>query len=215
VGGAKGIVDIDIGEAGEALREGRITFLLLRVEPEVLEEDDVPAVHPGDRALDLRADAFLERKNRPVEEDREPVCHEGEAQPLHDHPLRLVQVGAEDDPCITFAEVADRRQAGPDTVSSAMEPSSLSGTLRSARTSTRFPRTSMSRTVFFRLVVAFCMLTYPRSGGTVLRDGARPISAELRYSRAYLHQHNSVRPGDAQTFRSAAELILLAAGKSF
>ncbi|WP_337589754.1 hypothetical protein [Methanoculleus bourgensis] len=84
-------------------------------------------------------------------------------------------MGAEDDPCILLAEVADRRQAGPDTGIVGDGASSLSGTLKSARTSTLFPRTSISRMVFFRLGITFCISGITPgaagSGGTV-RAGA-------------------------------------------
>src|SRR5437763_1692033 len=44
VGGAKGIVHVQIGEGGKALRKCGIVFFFLRMEPQVLEEDDSAAL---------------------------------------------------------------------------------------------------------------------------------------------------------------------------
>lgn len=79
VRGAEGVVDVDLGKIGELLRKGGIVSPLFRVEPEVLEEDDIPVAHRRDRALHLRPDAVPERGDRPVEQFGESVRHEGKA----------------------------------------------------------------------------------------------------------------------------------------
>ena len=41
VGGAKGVVDVDIGEVGELTSKRWVVFLLFWVESDVFEEDDL------------------------------------------------------------------------------------------------------------------------------------------------------------------------------
>ncbi len=115
VGCPEGVVDVDLGETGESLCKRGIVLFLFRVEPEVLEENDISVVHRRDRALHLRPDAVMECGDRPVEKEGEPVRHEGEAQPSLDPALRPAQVRAEDHPRPPLAEILYRRQAGPNT----------------------------------------------------------------------------------------------------
>ena len=138
VGGAEGVVDVEVGERGERLGELRVVLGLARLEADVLEQQHVAGLEPVGHRLDLGAD------------DRRRQLHLGAeqlAEPLADrrHRERRVDLPFGRPRCETRTTRAPRSRsssivgsAARIRVSSATWPSS-SGTLKSARTRTRLP----------------------------------------------------------------------------
>jgi hypothetical protein len=54
VRGSEGVVDIDVGEPGQVRGEPGVIGFLPGVEPQVLEQQDLPPGEPRDELLDLR-----------------------------------------------------------------------------------------------------------------------------------------------------------------
>ncbi len=107
---AEGVVDVDLGEGGEALGEGGVVPLLARVEAGVLEDEDVAVGERRHGRLGHRADAVGGEGDGRAEELPELLRHRGERVLRVGRPLRLAEVGGEDDPRSLLAGEADRRE---------------------------------------------------------------------------------------------------------
>ena len=70
MGGAEGVVDVEIAEGGEFLGEGGIVLLLFGVEAQIFEEEDFAG--GGFHGLDFGADAIGRHLDRPIEQLLQP-----------------------------------------------------------------------------------------------------------------------------------------------
>ena len=109
---AEGVVDVEVGEARQRLRERRVVGLLGGVEAQVLEHQQVAGAQLVDGHLDARAERVAGHPHRPAEELAQPLRDRAQAQRVVDLALRPAEVAGEDDRCATLEEVDDRRQAG-------------------------------------------------------------------------------------------------------
>ncbi len=107
------IVDVHVGQARERLGERRIVLLFLRVEAQVLEQDDAAAVgrdHVGRRG----PDAVRRERDRPVEQ-RGQMIGDGLQRELRiGLALGASEVRREDDRGALIERVGDGRQRRPD-----------------------------------------------------------------------------------------------------
>ena len=68
MGGAEGVVDVDVGVDGERLGELRVVLLLLGVEAEVLEQDHLAGLEPRDGVLGADAERVAGHGHGPAEQ---------------------------------------------------------------------------------------------------------------------------------------------------
>src|SRR5439155_18785238 len=122
MGGAEGVVDIDIGERREAPRERLVVFLLARVKTEVFQEEHVARLHPGDQFLDLRPDAIWREEDFFAQKALEPSGDRCQAVSRVRFAVGAAQVGAQDDlgPLIHGAVDGGQRGADPGIVGDLM-----------------------------------------------------------------------------------------------
>ena len=102
--GAEGVVDVGVRERPVALREPLVVLGLARVEPHVLEQDDVVVGHVVElrREPDVLAEQLLQA-----------VAH-GSQRQLRVRALRPAEMAGEDEPRALLAQGAERRKRGPD-----------------------------------------------------------------------------------------------------
>ena len=132
MGGAERVVDVDVGELGEAAGERGVVRLLARVEPQVLEQDDVAGL--GDGRLDVGAITSSSAVTGALEELAEALGRPGRAGARRRPALRPAEVRRDHEARAALEELT--RSSGRVARirrSSAIAPS-RSGTLRSART---------------------------------------------------------------------------------
>ncbi len=72
---AEGVVDINLAETGQGLSEGRIVFLFLSMEPDVLEQSYFAFRHPGNEVFGFLADAIGAKKDRLSNQLLKSGCH--------------------------------------------------------------------------------------------------------------------------------------------
>ena len=87
--GSEGVVDINVGEPGQAPGELGVIGLFPGVKPQVLEQQDIPRRELPDELLDLRPDAILDEPDRTPESLRERDRDRRERQLRPDLPLRF------------------------------------------------------------------------------------------------------------------------------
>ncbi len=143
VGGAEGVVHVDVGERGEGLREGRFVLRLLAVEAEILEQQDLAGLQALDRGGDLRADAVARERDGYVQDRGQGLRYRCEGELRVRGILGPAEVGGEHDPRTGGDQALERRKRRPDAAVVADLAVLRSGTFRSARTNTRFPRSSV------------------------------------------------------------------------
>ena len=97
VGRAEGVVDVDVGEAGQLLREDGVVGRLLGVEAQVLEQQHLARRERRRRRLDGRADAVVRGRHRAAEQLGEPRGDRRHAQLVDDLALGPAQVRGEHD----------------------------------------------------------------------------------------------------------------------
>lgn len=114
MGVAEGIVDVDVGEARQLLRELVVVLLLPGVEAEVFQHDDVARLHGVDGLLHLRPDDLLRQGDILAEQPR-PGGHGRKAHLLDDLALGPSEVGGDDDLGVFVEGVVDGGQDGPDS----------------------------------------------------------------------------------------------------
>ena len=111
---AEGVVDVDVAERRQLLGEAGIVAGLLRVEAEVLEQEDVPRAKGGRRLRGRGADAVVRGRDRAAEQLGEARRHGRHAQPVDDLALGPAEVGHEHDRTALVEQVGDRGQGGAD-----------------------------------------------------------------------------------------------------
>ena len=113
MGGAEGVVDVDLGQGRELIGEGGIVLLLPGMEAEVLEQDDLAGVHVADQLLDLRADAVAGEADRLAEQRDQLLGHRQQGVARIALPLGAPEMGGEDHHGAGAGELADRRDRLP------------------------------------------------------------------------------------------------------
>ena len=112
---SKGVVHVHIGEIGQLPGEAGIVLLFLRVEPEVLQEDDlVAAARPLDGGRGSLADRVLSELDRLPEKLREPRRNRPQRVLRIRFALRPSEVRREDHRRAALERVPDGRQRRPD-----------------------------------------------------------------------------------------------------
>jgi len=115
--GTEGVVHVDIGEFGQRLRKRGIVLFLFRVEPQVLEQDEVrAAAHVRGRHGRARriADAIVRKRHGPLEQRLEPRRHGLEAELRRRLALGAPQVRRQDHRGALVQRVLNRRQGRRD-----------------------------------------------------------------------------------------------------
>jgi len=108
------VVDVDVGHVGQRLGEAGVVPLLLRVEAQVLEQEQVAGTQLADRDLDPRAKGVTGHPHVAAEQQAEPIRDRLEAQRVVDLALRPAEVAGQDHRRASLEEIADGGQAGPD-----------------------------------------------------------------------------------------------------
>jgi hypothetical protein len=96
VRGAERVVDVGVGERGEAARELGIVCLLPGMEAEVLEQEDLARGEALRGLLGLRPDAVVHETDRRLQELGEPYGNRGERELGLALALRLAQMRGAD-----------------------------------------------------------------------------------------------------------------------
>ena len=143
----KRVVHIEIGELRERRREARVVLLLLGVETRVLQHQHVAPRNALGRLLGQHADAVLGEAHALAQHFAQRRGNRCQRHLRHALALGAVEVAADDRPCAPLP--TSSRMVG---VSRSMRVRSVilpsrTGTLRSARSSTRLPATSTSSRV--------------------------------------------------------------------
>jgi hypothetical protein len=111
---AEGVVDVHVAQLRQLLGEPGVVAGLLRVEAEVLQQEDVPGPERGRGPRCRGADAVVRGRDRATEQLGEAPGHRRHAQLLDDLPLGTAEVGHEDDRAALTLQVGDRGQRGAD-----------------------------------------------------------------------------------------------------
>src|SRR4030088_1669031 len=74
VGGAEGVVDVQLAKVGQLPGEVRVVFCLSRIEADVLEHHDLAVAHRLDGSLDRRTDAVVQMAHGAADQLAEPLC---------------------------------------------------------------------------------------------------------------------------------------------
>ncbi len=110
VHGAERVVDVDVAELGELLREAVVVLLFFRVEAEVLEQADLAGAQIEDDLLRRVADAVVRHVHFDAEELRERAPH-GSSENSGSWPfLRPPEVAREDHARAALDRVLDGRE---------------------------------------------------------------------------------------------------------
>ena len=97
VGGAEGVVDVDVGVAGQRLGELRIVLLFLGVEAQVLQEDAFARLEALDRVFRAGAEGVARDGNRHLEQLRQALGDGAQAHAVLDLAVRPAEVAGQDD----------------------------------------------------------------------------------------------------------------------
>ena len=112
----EGVVDVDVAELRQRLRETAVVLLLAGVEAGVLEQKDIAFLHGRDRLRRRFADAILGEGHRAPEHVRQG-CSDRLQGLLRVAPLRPAEMGQEDDLAALVGDLLDGRdhalEAGP------------------------------------------------------------------------------------------------------
>ena len=68
MGGAKGVVDVNVRIRGQFLRKNRIVFLLLLMKADVLQQHNPAGLDFGAQTVGVWADHILSQRNRELEQ---------------------------------------------------------------------------------------------------------------------------------------------------
>jgi hypothetical protein len=109
MGGAEGVVDVDIGELGEFLAEGVVVGFFFVIIAEVFEQGDFAILEFRGGFLGDFADAIGDELDRDADEDGEGRDYRGEALLGVALALGTAQVRAEEDARAVLDQVVDRR----------------------------------------------------------------------------------------------------------
>jgi hypothetical protein len=146
VGGAEGVVDIEVAVFRQLGGEGGVVLLLAGVEADVLQQGHAAVLHGVDHRGGGRTDAVAGEGHLLLQQLAQRLGHEGQAHLRHDLALGAVEVGQQDDLGALGRQVVDGRQgrAQAGVVGDLGPPST--GTLKSTRTRARLPaRSAVSR----------------------------------------------------------------------
>ena len=108
------VVDVDVAVGRELLGELRVVLLLLRVEAEVLQEQDLAVAEALDRVLRAHAEGVAGHRDRLAHELAEALGHRPEPEAVADLAVRPAEVAGQDDPGALGLQVPDRGQRRPD-----------------------------------------------------------------------------------------------------
>ena len=111
---AEGVVDVDVAQRRQLLGEPGVVAGLLRVEAEVLEQQDVAGPERGRGLRGRGADAVVRGRDGAAEQLGEARRHGRHAQPVDHLPLGPAEVGHEHDRAALVEQVRDRGQGGAD-----------------------------------------------------------------------------------------------------
>ncbi len=107
---AERVIDVDVREGGQLLRERGVVRLLARVEAQVLEEQDFAGRELSREVLDLGPHAVVRESHGTLEESGELDRDRRERELRFARSLRLSQVGGAEDARSAVDGVPDRRQ---------------------------------------------------------------------------------------------------------
>ena len=109
------VIHIDVRQRRQLAGKRRIVLLFLRVEPQVLEQDDAAIRRTVDGRLGRLADAVLRERDRAVQQRRQPFGHRLQRVLRIGLSLRPPEVRAQDHrPRPVLQRVLDRRQRRAD-----------------------------------------------------------------------------------------------------
>ena len=114
VGGAEGVVDVEVGEPGQRVGQLRIVLGLARLEADVLEQQHVARAQPGGHRLDLLADHRRRLLHLGAEQLGQALADRPHRERRVDLALRPAEVGDEDQRGAALAQQLDRRQRRAD-----------------------------------------------------------------------------------------------------
>ena len=115
VGGAEGVVDVDVREFSQGAREVGVVAGLPRLEADVLEDQQLTVAQPlGERAHVLAHDVRGERDAGAGQQLAQARGHGRERETGNAPALGAVQVGDQHEPCAAGAQLFDRRQRRAD-----------------------------------------------------------------------------------------------------
>jgi len=115
VRGREGVIDIEVGQFGQAGRELGVVGFLGGVEAHVFQQDDAAGVQIGNGRMGRAADAVLGEAHRRSQQFRQGRDQRLQAHRRHDLALGAVEVGQQGDLGSRFAQLVDRRQGDPQT----------------------------------------------------------------------------------------------------
>ncbi len=116
--GAEGVIHVEVAQSGQLAREPvgdlLVLLLFLRMEPQVLQQHDVPRLHLSHCALHLRSDAVLHHRNLLAEQLLQANRHRSKRILRIRLSLRPAQVRHQDQPPPAIEHVPDALQGGLD-----------------------------------------------------------------------------------------------------
>ena len=114
MGGAEGVVDVDLGQAGQLLREAGVVGLLLGMEAQVLEQEHLARPQTARSRLDRGADAVGDRLDGAAQQLGQAHGHRRHAEAVDHLALGPAEMRREHDRTALLEEVRDGRQGGAD-----------------------------------------------------------------------------------------------------
>ena len=114
MGGPERVVDVDVRVGGQRGRELGVVLLLGRVEPEVLEEQQLARPEPVDRVLRADPEGIPGDRHVPAEQLGQPLPHRTEPQAVRDLAVRPAEMAGEDQAGALVEEGRDGRDGRPD-----------------------------------------------------------------------------------------------------
>ena len=115
MGGAEGVVDVDVGELGERPGKGRVVLGLPGLEADVLQQQHFAGPEAPRHRLDVAADHRRRLLDRDAEQLGQPLADRAHRERGVGLALRPAEVGDEDQGRAPLAQQLDRRQRRPDS----------------------------------------------------------------------------------------------------
>ena len=185
VRGAEGVVDVDVGVAGQRARERLVVGLLGRREAQVLQQRHRAGAQIVDHLAGAVAHRLVGQRDVGAEQLRQPRGDRLERVLLVGLALGAPEVRGEDDPRPLLDRQLDGRQALPDAGVVRHLPVGVSGTLKSTRMKRRRPAMSSSEIVLMPIWKA---LVFPAAGTLLGQKKARPVGAREECSEQVLEK---------------------------
>jgi hypothetical protein len=114
MGGPERVVHIQVGVRREGRGESRVVRLLLRVEPQVLEQDDLAGAHPLECVFGADAEGIACDRHVAAQQLGQPLADRAQAKAVGDLAVGSAQVAGEDDLRPGLHERDDGRDRGAD-----------------------------------------------------------------------------------------------------